>query len=538
MRNTLTMAITGITVAVFGPNQADARLLGVDVYAGDGNINWSNASQAGIAFAWAKATQGNYYQDANFAANMNNGKAAGVYMGAYDFGDPGACSPSTEANYFWGYAKNYISNDRSSLTPVLDFEDFDGHTGTSSYSAWANQWCTNVQSLGSDNGLSITPVIYISACSTGNLDSSDAGTGNWIADYNDESWSTGSPWDVSCSPNEIWGSGVWDFWQFSSSATVAGVPGDSLGQCDEDTFNGNVNELVDWFVPGSYQSPGDFDGDTMTDYALYNPVSGEWSVRSSQGAGSVSTFYWGGGSGFTNDIPLIGNWSTAYGAEGAVYRPSTGEWYVRFQDGGSSSFSWGGNAGDIPLIGAWTGQMRDEVIFRPSNGAWYIRFGNTGDSATVNWGGGSTNLSDKPLVGDFSGNGMIDQVIFRPSTGAWYVRNGQTGAGMPTFYWGGGAGFTNDIPLLGAWSGQMRDAVAFRPSTGMWYIRFGDTGQTTQFQFGQAGDEPMVGNIFGHGMIDEIVFRPSTGVWYVRDGKAGTVYNFSFGNSQSRLVHE
>src|SRR5215469_18470007 len=85
-----------LTLAM-GTNQSQARLLGVDVYAGNGSVNWSSVHSAGISFAFTKATQGNYYQDANMAANMNNGKAAGVVMGVYDLADPEACSPNTEA---------------------------------------------------------------------------------------------------------------------------------------------------------------------------------------------------------------------------------------------------------------------------------------------------------------------------------------------------------------------------------------------------------------------------------------------------------
>lgn len=84
----------------------------------------------------------------------------------------------------------------------------------------------------------------------------------------------------------------------------------------------------------------------------------------------------------------------------------------------------------------------------------------------------------------------------------------------------------------------MRDSVVFRPSNGTWYIRFGDTGDTTSFVFGQNGDQPMVGNIFGNGMIDQIIFRASTGNWYVRNGQTGQVYNFTFGNPGDQLVHE
>jgi hypothetical protein len=294
-----------------------------------------------------------------------------------------------------------------------------------------------------------------------------------------------------------------------------------------------------WEMPPTYnfQNFGDFDGDGLTDYALWIPSTGMFNVRSSKSAGTVTSWALGQ----AGDIPLIGSWTSANSGESAVYRPSTGTWYVRFQNGIITSYPWGGNAGDVPLIGAWTGRMRDEVIFRPSTGAWYIRFGDGSGNTTIFWGGGAGNTTDIPLVGNFGSNGgMVDQTIFRPTTGEWFVRDGKLGYEMGSFNWGGGPGHTSDIPLIGAWSGQMRDAVAFRPSTGMWYIRFGNDGSTTSLQFGQYGDVPMVGNIFGHGMIDQILYRPSTGMWYVRDGSpgGGTIYSFAWGDNTCRLVHE
>ena len=237
---TLPVAViaAALTLAM-GVEPARARLEGVDVYSGNGTVNWSSVHSAGIAFAFTKATQGNYYQDANMAANINNGKAAGVYMGVYDLADPAACSPSTEANYFWNYAKNYIKADGKTIMPVLDFEpqtlgESGPWDGASSASDWINQWCNDVQDLASADGLDVTPIIYISAGWTSTyLSSANAWTSAWIADYNGESSQTGSPWGGG-SYYQPWGSGAWDFWQYTSSGSVSGIS----GACDRDVLDG------------------------------------------------------------------------------------------------------------------------------------------------------------------------------------------------------------------------------------------------------------------------------------------------------------
>jgi GH25 family lysozyme M1 (1,4-beta-N-acetylmuramidase) len=518
LRNTTlsAVAVTVLGITLGARDTLAARALGIDVssYQG-GGINWTSVKNSGRSFAWAKATEGTSITDSDFTINQNNGKAAGVFMGGYHFAHPASASAATEENHFWAVAGGYIKSDGKTLMPMLDMEVFTGHVGASSYSDWANQWNNAAVADAAANGVRIVPFIYTSACSACNFDGSVAGWNSDIADYNGQNSQTGTPWST-CGNCAVWGSGVWDAWQYTDSASVSGVS----GGVDGDVING---ASASPYVAQATYLPGDFTGDGKTDYALFN--AGSWQTRASTGTGVITSFSFG----TSGDIPLIGNWSGPSTAEAALFRPSTGTWYVRFHTGTTTSFSWGIN-GDIPLIGGWSGQMRDQTMFRPSNGTWYIRYGDTGTTTSLQYG----QAGDIPLVGDFDGKGMKDQVVFRPSNGTWYVRFGGTDGSSHSFPWGA----SGDIPLIGAWSGQMRDACLFRPSTATWYIRFGSDGHTVSFPFGATGDQPMVGNIFGHGVIDQILFRPSTGTWYVRDGNTGTVYNFAFGNSSYTLVHE
>ena len=60
-------AALGITLS---PGRALAqRPLGTDVSHYQATINWASVKSAGVAFAWAKATEGVGYTDAYFAAN-------------------------------------------------------------------------------------------------------------------------------------------------------------------------------------------------------------------------------------------------------------------------------------------------------------------------------------------------------------------------------------------------------------------------------------------------------------------------------------
>ena len=70
------------------PGQNPNNPKGIDVYAGTGTINWTSVKNSGVSFAFLKATQGTYYQDANYATNRTNANAQGIVIGAYHFADP------------------------------------------------------------------------------------------------------------------------------------------------------------------------------------------------------------------------------------------------------------------------------------------------------------------------------------------------------------------------------------------------------------------------------------------------------------------
>ena len=61
---------------------------GIDVSRWQGEINWTSVRNAGIQFAWIKATEGTTYKDDQFNANYVNAYNAGVIRGAYHFATP------------------------------------------------------------------------------------------------------------------------------------------------------------------------------------------------------------------------------------------------------------------------------------------------------------------------------------------------------------------------------------------------------------------------------------------------------------------
>lgn len=211
-----------ISLLIVGGDRLSAQtILGIDVSGGaQGAINWQQVYAAGKVFAWAKATEGVTFNDAQFSNNMINGSNAGVVMGAYHFARPDNNTAVNEATHFLNIAGSYIG--AGHLPPALDIEDpYAAALSISALSTWIQQWMTTVQ-----NQTGIAPILYTTGYYASHLNSSLNVYKIWIASPD------GSP---TTPPN----TGVWPTWafkQYSWTGTVSGIN----TAVDLDVFNGNT----------------------------------------------------------------------------------------------------------------------------------------------------------------------------------------------------------------------------------------------------------------------------------------------------------
>ena len=178
----------------------------------------------------------------------------------------------------------------------------------------------------------------------------------------------------------------------------------------------------------------------------------------------------------TSVVPLSGDWAGAgHGKYTGVYDPSTSRWYLDSNENNipneaADAVYQFGNAGtDKPIVGDWTGDGKTKIgVWRASDGSFTLDMNGNGiwDSGTDKWFQVTLPFSSSdtyyPVAGDWNGDGKAQIGFFDSTTHTWYLDQNEVTASSHAFSTRqfGNAG---DVPVVGRWS----SAYAY-PQVGTW----------------------------------------------------------------------
>ncbi len=239
--------------------------------------------------------------------------------------------------------------------------------------------------------------------------------------------------------------------------------------------------------------------------------AGQWFLdKGDLGWQNTDTVYPAPGFGAATDIPVAGDMNGDGVSEVGVYRPATGAWYFDLDGNGAWSgcgldlcLTAFGAPTDLPVVGDWDGNGRDEVgVYR--QGQWYFDMDGNGtwnpaiDAFKQAFGA----PSDLPVAGDWNGDGKDEIGVYRQGT--WYLDNGngRWDAGIDMVI--GSFGAATDLPVAGDVDDDgCAEVGVYRPSTGLWYFDLENNGWTMCLAdggtdlcvpaFGAPTDKPVLG---------------------------------------------
>jgi GH25 family lysozyme M1 (1,4-beta-N-acetylmuramidase) len=189
-------------------------------------INWTQVAAAGVQFTGIKATEGNYYLNPFYAADLTGSRAAGVEPIGYAFANPkvGNGTAAQQAQYLVTNAA-FAGGGEPPL--MLDIE-YNPYAGGECYGrtasgmvTWLSNFVAQVKTLTGQLPIIYTTQDWWTACTAGSTAfSKDL---MWVAAYT-----------TAAAPPLPAGWGAWGMWQYTSSGTVQGIP--TTGSTDLDAL--------------------------------------------------------------------------------------------------------------------------------------------------------------------------------------------------------------------------------------------------------------------------------------------------------------
>jgi hypothetical protein len=240
---------------------------------------------------------------------------------------------------------------------------------------------------------------------------------------------------------------------------------------------------------GDTPVPGDYDGDGITDtavwrryrYSAWRGPSSQWIIhQSTQDATIVADF--GVPSDYKKDWPVPADYDGDGITDMAYLDEATNDWTIkRSSDEQIETRNWDPWPVDQPYAGA------DDDFFYAWTGEW-------------------TELSAVPAAADYDGDGLADLIAFRPYNAQWKIKQSSNDQTVTHTFGKAGVNVDGwqifDLPLPGDYDGDGQAELAvYRPETLQFVVEGG-----IDVSFGHALDLPVRGDFDGDGITDVGLF--------------------------------
>lgn len=209
-----------------GPSPASYQVHGIDAARYQGEIDWTPARQAGVSFAWLKATEGGDHLDPGWQLNADGARRAGVPVGGYHFYY--FCTDArTQAEWF---IRN-VPRRKGDLPPMLDME-WNHLSPTCTTRPPAEEVRASIREFSRivTAHYGTAPVVYTTP---------DFYRRNDLGQLRGTEFFLRA---VTAHPSEHYPEERWSFWQYSGTGLVPGV----AGKVDLNAFAGSRAEWRRW----------------------------------------------------------------------------------------------------------------------------------------------------------------------------------------------------------------------------------------------------------------------------------------------------
>ena len=261
----------------------------------------------------------------------------------------------------------------------------------------------------------------------------------------------------------------------------------------------------------------DFDGNFMTDPAVFQAASGNWRVSFVHGV------QWLYGYGWSAVVPVPADYDGDGLVDFGVYHPASGNWYLLHSSDGQATVEPFGWSATIPLPGDYDGDgLADLAVFHQKTATWYFRYSGGGPDASVAYGWSAV----VPVPADYDGDGITDLAVYHPQGAAWYVLESSSGHVVVQALGGAKA-----LPVPADYDGDgQTDLAVYVRSTAKWEIAYRAGGTTTNV-FGWSAVVPVPADYDGDGLADIAVYHPAGGTWYVQRSSDGVTATPALGGA-------